>query len=183
MERKSKEARIQLAVNAFKKGQFKTIKAAALAFDISKSTLGRRIQGTSSRAQKTANCQKLSETEESTLSSWILDMDRRGLPLQLSTVHHLAQYLLSARLNTPSNSITIGGHWVNHYIQHHPELKSKYTRKYDYQRAKCEDPKIIREWFNLVQITIMQYGCHAAQIIVNEPIFKLLCSYQQENQA
>ena len=56
MECESKEARIQLAVNTFKKGQFKTIKAAALAFDISKSTLGRRIQGTSSCAQKTANC-------------------------------------------------------------------------------------------------------------------------------
>ena len=81
MECKSKEAQIQLAVNAFKKGQFKTIKAAALAFDVSNSTLGRRIQGTSSRTQKTANCQKLSETEESTLSSWILDMDRCGLPL------------------------------------------------------------------------------------------------------
>ena len=25
--------------------------------------------------------------------------------------------------------------------------------------------------------------CHAAQIVVNELIFKLLCSYQQENQA
>ena len=79
MECESKEARIQLTVNAFKKGQFKTIKAAALAFDVSKSTLGRRIHGTSSRSQKTANCQKLSETEESTLSSWILDMDRRGI--------------------------------------------------------------------------------------------------------
>ena len=158
MECESKEARIQLAVNAFKKGQFKTIKAAALAFDVSKSTLGRRIQGTSSRAQKTTNCQKLSETEESTLSSWILDMDRRGLPLQLSTVHHLAQYLLSARLNTPSNSITIGGHWVNRYIQRHPELKSKYTRKYDYQRAKCENSELIKAWFKCVKETIEKYG-------------------------
>ena len=64
-----------------KKGQFKIIKAAALAFDISKSTLGRRIQGTSSHAQKTANCQKLSETEESMMKVWILDMDICGLPL------------------------------------------------------------------------------------------------------
>ena len=32
--------------------------------------------------KKTANYQKLSETEESILSSWILDMDRHGLPLQ-----------------------------------------------------------------------------------------------------
>ena len=81
MECESKEARIQLAVNAFKKGQFKTIKAAALAFDVSKSTLGRRIQGTSSHAPKTANCQKLSETEESMMKVWILDMDICGLPL------------------------------------------------------------------------------------------------------
>ena len=127
MECESKEARIQLAVNAFKKGQFKTIKAAALAFDISKSTLGRRIQGTSSRAQKTANCQKLSETEESTLSSWILDMDKRGLPLQLSTIRHLAQLLVSARHGS-SQPVTIGESWVNSncYIQRHPELKSKY---------------------------------------------------------
>ena len=25
--------------------------------------------------------------------------------------------------------------------------------------------------------------CHAAQIVVNELVFKLLCSYRQENQA
>ena len=63
-----------------KKGQFKIIKAAALAFDVSKSTLGRRIQGTS-HTQKRANCQKLSETEESMMKVWILDMDICGLPL------------------------------------------------------------------------------------------------------
>jgi hypothetical protein len=31
-------------------------------------------------------------------------------------------------------------------------------RKYDYQRAKCEDPSIIRGWFRLVQNTIAKYG-------------------------
>ena len=39
----SKEDRIQLALNAFKTGQFKTIKAAALAFDVPKSTLGKQL--------------------------------------------------------------------------------------------------------------------------------------------
>ena len=84
-------------------------------------------------------------------------MDRRGLPLQLSTVHHLAQLLLSAHSQQPS-LITIGGHWVNHYIQRHPELKPKYTRKYDYQRAKCENPKPIQDWFAFVKETIQRYG-------------------------
>ena len=37
-------------------------------------------------------------------------------------------------------------------------LSSRFSRRYDYQRAKCEDPKIISEWFSLVQKTILSYG-------------------------
>ena len=118
MESQSKESRIQLALDAYKKGRFKTLKAAALAFDIPRTTLQRRIGGIESRIKKPANCQKLSKTEESTLSTWILDMDKRGLPVQLSTVHHLAELLLSARL--PSQPAIIGEHWVNHFIKCHP---------------------------------------------------------------
>ena len=117
-------------------------------------TLRRRLQGTTSRQQKTSNCQKLSATEESTLTAWILDMDKRGLPLQIPTVSRLAQLLLSARLSMPTQAITIGGHWVNRFVKHHPELNLKYARKYDYQRAECEDPKIIRAWFTRVRETI-----------------------------
>ncbi|KAL1952436.1 hypothetical protein VTO42DRAFT_5480 [Malbranchea cinnamomea] len=29
---------------------------------------------------------------------------------------------------------------------------------WDYKRALCEDPKVIREWFQLVQSTIEKYG-------------------------
>ena len=34
----------------------------------------------------------------------------------------------------------------------------RFTRKYDYQRAKCEDPKIICEWFALVYNVKVKYG-------------------------
>src|ERR1700716_272618 len=30
--------------------------------------------------------------------------------------------------------------------------------RYDYQRARCEDPEIIKNWFSLVQSTIAKYG-------------------------
>lgn len=136
-----KEERVQLALKDFKNGQHKTKKAAALAYDIPETTLCWQIEGITSHSKKTSNYQKLSTTEESTLSEWILDMDKRGLPVQLPVVAYLAQLLLSACLS--SQSMTIGGHWVNHYIKHHPELKSKYTWKYDYQCAKCENPKLI----------------------------------------
>ena len=103
MECDSKQSQVQMALDALKKGQFKSQRAAALAFDIPETTLRRRIRGVVSRPQKTANCQKLSDTEESILLAWILDMDKRGIPLHLPIVCHLAQLLVSARLPMDKN--------------------------------------------------------------------------------
>jgi hypothetical protein len=33
------------------------------------------------------------------------------------------------------------------------DMMSSHPHKYDYQRAKCEDPEIINQWFDLVQDT------------------------------
>ena len=120
-------------------------------------TLWRQLQGTTSHMQTTSNYWKLSNTEESTLLAWILDMDKYGLPLQLPTVSYLAQLLLSACLSQPFYTITIRGHWINCFIKHHPELRLKYSRKYDYQCAKCKDSKLIKAWFAWVQETIKTY--------------------------
>lgn len=50
-----KEGRISLAIDAFKHGQFKSIRAAAGAFDISHATLGKRLKGRTAREDTTAN--------------------------------------------------------------------------------------------------------------------------------
>ena len=135
-------------------------KSASLVFNVPETTLCCWLQGVASHSEKAANCQKLSNIEESTLLSWTLDMDKHGLPLQLSTIHHLAQLLVSAchGLSSSSQPVTIGENWINCYIQHHPELKSKYTWKYDYQRAKCENHELIKAWFMCVKETIEKYG-------------------------
>jgi len=66
----------------------------------------------------------------------------------------MATILLSDR----KGNISIGPNWVTRFIKQHSDLASKYNRKYDYQRAQCEDPEIVRNWFNLVQNTIAKYG-------------------------
>ena len=91
-------------------------------------------------------------------------MDKCGLPLQISTVSHLAQLLLSTCLSMPTEAITIGGHWVNCFVKCNPELNLKYTQKYDYQHAKCEDSNLIRAWFARVQETIKKNGIVAEDI-------------------
>ena len=80
-----------------------------------------------------------------------------GLPLQIANIRHLAQILLSAHLKPPRDAF-ISEKWVSRFIQRHPELKSKYTRQYGYPRAKCEDPKLIKDWFNSVQDTTQRFG-------------------------
>lgn len=68
----------------------------------------------------------------------------------------MANILLTQRGITPVQ--TVGEKWVYNFIKRRDELKTRFSRRYNYQRAKCEDPKIIQDWFNRIQITIMQYG-------------------------
>ena len=71
----------------------------------------------------------------------------------------MAQLLLSERVvNASVTDQAIGKNWVYKFVQRHPELKSHYNRKYDYQRAKCEDPEVIQAWFRLVRNTIAKYS-------------------------
>ena len=83
-------------------------------------------------------------------------MDRCGTAPRPSHVQDMANILLSGRGS--GNIQPIGKNWVFNFIKRHDSIKTSFSRCYEYQHAKCEDPKIIKGWFDLVQITIMQYG-------------------------
>jgi hypothetical protein len=65
----------------------------------------------------------------------------------------MVNYLLSQHGNQK-----VGENWVYNLVQHRSELKSRFSRRYNYKRAKCKDPKIIQEYFGHVQEAILQYG-------------------------
>ena len=65
----------------------------------------------------------------------------------------MANKLLQLRL--PGS--TVGPNWLTRFVKRH-KLLSRYLRRYDYQRAKCEDPEVISQWFEQIQSTITQYG-------------------------
>jgi hypothetical protein len=44
----------------------------------------------------------------------------------------------------------VGEKWVYNLVQRRAELKSRFSRRYNYERAKCEDLKIIQEYFDRV---------------------------------
>jgi hypothetical protein len=74
-------------------------------------------------------------------------------------VEEMANSLLADR-----NASPVGKRWAHNFVKRQPELKTRLFRKYDYQRAKCEDLTIIRGWFRLVQNTIAKYGIRSDDI-------------------
>jgi hypothetical protein len=95
----------------------------------------------------------LSITEEEVVVQHILDLDARGFPPRLAAVKDMADSLLAERHRDP-----VGQNWAANFVKRQPELKVKFNRKYDYKRALCEDPKVIRGWFRLVEHTKAKYG-------------------------
>ena len=142
------EGRILLAIQAIKKQEKLSIRQAALTYDIPYTTLYARLHGRQNRVESYPNSSKLTKIEENSLKQWIISMDLRGAAPRPSMVEDMANLLLSARGTTPIQ--TIGVNWVIKFVKRHLELDSKFSRRYNYNRAKCEDPKIIMGWFELV---------------------------------
>jgi hypothetical protein len=148
-----KEGQLILAKIAFERGQFKSIRAAAEAFGVVDTTLGRRRKGILSRRVWRPKSMNLTELEEDVIVKNILNLDSRGFPPKLCYVRDMANSLRDARGLKP-----VGQLWPGNFVRRTPEIKTRYKRRYDYQRAKCEDPTIIGKWFDRVQAIIAEKG-------------------------
>lgn len=83
-------------------------------------------------------------------------MDLRGAAPRPATAREMANLLLVKRGSTLIQ--TVGEKQVHNLTQRHPELSTRLSRRYDYQRVKQEDPKIIKRWSDSVQHVICEHG-------------------------
>jgi hypothetical protein len=84
---------------------------------------------------------------------YILDLDQRGFAPMYAAVRDMADKLLAAR-----GAGQVGVHWPRNFVKRTDSLTTRFNRAYDRQRALCEDPAIIRQWFELVEQTKTKYG-------------------------
>ena len=68
----------------------------------------------------------------------ILELDSRGFTPTLGAVKDMADKLLTARA-----ARQVGKNWPTNFVNRTAKLKTRWNRPYDWQRALCEDPKII----------------------------------------
>ncbi|TVY62381.1 hypothetical protein Focb16_v004163 [Fusarium oxysporum f. sp. cubense] len=159
MSQSNKESQIVLALQAYQADPKLSLRRAVKIYDVSFDALNRRHHGIPARSDCIPNSRKLDDLEEQVMVQYILDLDSRGFPPRHRDVEEMANRLLADRDASP-----VGKRWAINFIKRQPELKTRFQRKYDYQRAKCEDPTIIRNWFRLVQNTIAKYGIRSDDI-------------------
>jgi hypothetical protein len=72
----------------------------------------------------------------------LLYADKRGFLIRPQFLRGMAQILLRERTQDPT--AVLGINWAYKFIKRNPELRTRYNRRISYQRAKQEDPKVIK---------------------------------------
>jgi hypothetical protein len=139
MESSNKESRLVLAIQAMKNDLALSSRAAAKIYLVSHATLSRRLNGKASRRDCTPNSRNLTGLEESTIVEYILDLYSRLFPPRLCDVEDMANRLLAER-----DALRVGKRWASNFVKRQPQLKTRFFRRYDYKRAQCEDPELVR---------------------------------------
>jgi len=158
----SKESRMQMAITAWKDKKFRSILEAAQVFEVPESTFRTRLAGIKPRSETRANGYKLTEVEEESLAKQLLDADKRGFAIRPEFLRGMAQILLRERSH--DSTATLGVNWASTFVKRHPELRTRYNRRISYQRAKQEDPRVIKEWLDTVNAAIQEHGIHEDDI-------------------
>jgi len=153
MPQQSKEASILLAIDAIRQDPNLSIRSAAHLYKIPRVTLADRLHGRASLAETRHGMLKMTPTEEETLIRHILDLDSRGFPPRFDHVRDMANLLLATR-----RARAVGKQWPYNFVRRRQELRTRFSRAYDIQRALCEDPALIEAWFRLVHNMRAKYG-------------------------
>jgi hypothetical protein len=147
------ESDLVLASVAINCQQLQSSRRAASTYKVPKSTLNDRRAGKLARRDCQPNSKKLTTVEEEVIVSYIIELDLRGFAPTYAAVRDMANRLLAVR-----GANQVGVHWPRNFVKRTDSLTTRFNRAYDRQRALCEDPVLIRGWFELVEQTKAKYG-------------------------
>jgi hypothetical protein len=153
---REQEGRIECAINDLKNGKICKVQEASRIYNVPPSTLRDRMKGHQSQPELRNQNHRLSLLQEEALIAWIVSLDIRGAAPRPFQVREMAQIILDAATSTPS--LPIRKNWVTEFTKRRPEIKTRFAREINRQRALCEDPRIISQWFNELQKTKDQWG-------------------------
>jgi hypothetical protein len=148
------------AVEAFRTGQYESIRKCAGHFGVNYTTLSRRLRGQQSRRVVAQRRQLLSIDQEERIVQWILELEATG-----NAVNHAqlqAMVLLICRVS--GGPTRLGRHWIYRFIRRHPEIATKIGRKIDHQRVQAVTPDVVQAFFTQIETAVSDYGVKVRNI-------------------
>ncbi|KAF1932610.1 uncharacterized protein M421DRAFT_245090 [Didymella exigua CBS 183.55] len=149
----SNEADVQLAILSINSYQIQSNCSAAVIYSVPERTIRRRRASKPAQRDCQPNSKKLTLREEEVIISYILNLDQRGFAPTYAAVRDMADKLLAAR-----GAGQVGVHWPRNFVKRTDSLTTRFNRAYNRQRALCEDPALIRSWFELIEETKAKYS-------------------------
>jgi hypothetical protein len=138
------------ALHALVNGEYKSIRRAALVFQIPSSTLRNRLRKPKSRKESHVSQQILTLIEESTLGNWVSRAAKSEAPITLQLVKILALEIQCERSsnNDENESSLISDRWIDRFRARHPWVKTCFSRTLDTARSTALDFSVIKSYFN-----------------------------------
>jgi hypothetical protein len=127
------EVDISRALSAIDEGIFSSVRRAAAAYSIPRSTLQNRRAGITPKRDSTPKSRKLTKQEEAAIVQHIHDLCAQGYPPTLNGVREMANKLLAER-----DAGVVGRDWPSNFVQRTAALKDQFSRTHDHSRAICE---------------------------------------------
>jgi hypothetical protein len=137
----SREEAIQAAIDAFKSGRARSLRAAASELGVALSTVCHRAGGRPTQRIARSDQQALTPEQEDSLAQYCRDISFWGFPLRVCHLKELADVLAGRCL---------GSNWTSRFVKRH-DLSSQFARALDQVRAYNHDPKTIESFVELVQ--------------------------------
>jgi hypothetical protein len=159
----NREISITEAITALQNDQISSVKAAATAFGIPRSTLRRRLNGATDRSTARQITQRLTAEQERGLIGWIKELEAQGNPPSHTLVREMVSKIETIS-NPTANPTPLGNHWVDRFIHRHPEISSCIGVPLESSRALNSTREIIQPHFQRVQALIQKFNIQTEDI-------------------
>jgi len=145
----SREVAITQAIADYNTGRFSSQRAAAIAYDVPRSTLSGRLKGAMNSSISHHHQQRLSPDQEESLADWILEEDTPGFPPSHARAREMANHIL--KMNNDQD--LVGKAWILQFIQRNPRVASVIGKKIEASRAEAATVQQIRAFLELFKRT------------------------------
>ena len=130
---------MNLAIEALKQDLKLSQQRAAAIYRVPQKTISNQRAGRTLRADSTANLRALDNNKEQVIVEYILHLVKQRFPPRLLAVPDMAN---SLRAERGLGHVSLN--WPSTFVKRQPELIVKFSCKYDYKRALCEDSRVVQ---------------------------------------